>query len=135
MIGYIYMISSNNKNYIGSTVKLVKYRFSFHKSAYKRYKRGVGDYCSVFDVFDEGETTLTILKTYQCNNELELRKYENQCVLLLDCVNKNMPSRTLKQYYIDNKISFKLRYQMNKIRLIQYQKEYYNKKKMLNTNI
>lgn len=132
MIGYIYMlISSNGLKYIGSSSKSPTIRLSFHKSSYKRYKNNnLGNYVSSFKLFENNASvSMVVLKEDNFLNKIEMRKLEGQFIMMIDCVNKNKASRTLKQYYIDNKQNFKTYYQNNKVRILAYQKTYIQKKK------
>jgi ribosome-interacting GTPase 1 len=75
----------------------------------------------LFDIFDEygiENCVITLIKNFKCNDINELRERERFYIKLLDCVNKNIPTRTLKEYYIDNqehiKETSKKTYELNK---------------------
>ena len=50
---------------------------------------------------------IELIETRSCKNKDELRKLEGHYIRSLDCVNKCIPGRTSKQYYIDNKDTIK----------------------------
>jgi len=107
----IYCIKSYNtdKIYIGSTCRSLSQRFSEHKSHYKSGKlKSNSKY-----IFDYDNAYIELIKETPCNNLMELRKYEHYYIRKMECVNKNIPGRTRKQYKIDNEDKIK-----------QYQKQY-----------
>ena len=109
----IYKIYSHigPKIYIGSTTK--KYlcqRMSKHRNNYKSWKKNEYRYTTSFDLFDEygvNNCMIELIETRSCKNKDELSKLEGHYIRSLDCVNKNIPGRTSKQYYIDNKDTIK----------------------------
>lgn len=107
--------SEPNLIYIGSTTGYLCQRMANHRSHF-RYYRLSGKYrTNVFEIFDK----------YDCDDcEIELieectipERYirERYYIENLECVNKNIPNRSIKEYYENNKadICFK-------------QREYYN---------
>jgi hypothetical protein len=54
---------------------------------------------------------------------MEAKRFE------LKLVNKNIPNRSLAQYYIDNKQKYKNYYDNNKTKILDYQKNYNNMNK------
>jgi len=109
----IYKIESllGNKIYIGSTTNdYLSNRMAKHRNRYKDYKLEKGDKYYSFDVFDEygiENCVITLIENYKCNDINELRERERFHIKSLDCVNKNIPTRTLKEYYIDNQKKIK----------------------------
>lgn len=122
--GKIYKIESllGNKIYIGSTVNdYLSNRMAKHRNNYKNYKLEKFDKCYSFDIFDEygiENCVITLIENYKCNDTNELRQRERFYIQSLECVNKNIPTRTSKEYYIDNqakiKDTSKKRYESNK---------------------
>jgi hypothetical protein len=118
--GKIYKVVCNitGKVYIGSTCKELSNRLACHRSAYKRYLAGKGRYVSSFEIIKNGNSDIVLLELVNCNNKMQLHQKERHFIDTLDCVNKNIPSRTKqecdKQYRIDN---------TDKIR--EYNKQYY----------
>ena len=109
----IYKIESllGNKIYIGSTTNdYLSNRMAKHRNRYKDYKLEKGDKYYSFDIFDEygiENCVITLIENYKCNDINELRERERFHIKSLDCVNKNIPTRTLKEYYIDNQDKIK----------------------------
>ena len=127
--GKIYKIESmiGNKIYIGSTTNdYLSNRMAKHRNKYKSYKLGKEDKYYVFDIFDEygiENCFITLIENCKCNDINELRDRERFYIKSLDCVNKNIPTRTLKEYYIDNKEHIKeaskKTYELNKNELFE----------------
>ncbi len=105
----IYKIESltSDKIYIGSTTNdYLCNRMGKHRYAYKRYKtyNELGR-VSVYDIFNESgieNCFITLIENFKCNDINELRARESHYIKSLVCVNKNIPNRTLKEYYLDN---------------------------------
>ena len=122
--GKIYKIESllGNKIYVGSTVNdYLSNRMAKHRNNYKNHKLGKFDKCYSFDIFDEygiENCVITLIENYKCNDVNELRQRERFYIQSLECVNKNIPTRTSKDYYIDNKERIKDKskktYELNK---------------------
>ena len=111
--GKIYKVESlnGNKIYIGSTVNdYLSNRMAKHRNYYKDYLSGkkVRYYvCDIFDEYGVENCVITLIENFPCNDVNELRQRERYYIQTLDCVNKNIPSRTFKEYYIDNKAKIK----------------------------
>ena len=154
--GKIYKIISSTSNYvyIGSTTNTLSTRFSIHKSKYKLGK--VKALNIMFDNNNIDNCYIELIKNYPCScrNELEreegieLRKINNDTSTKEICLNYNIPGRTKKEYYENNKgeiaekqkqyrdsnkekISEKQKeyYENNKGERLEKQKQYYNNKK------
>jgi len=52
-----------------------------------------------------------LLEHYPCNNQDELNARERHYIQTINCINRNIPSRTIKEYYLDKKDAFKHYYQ------------------------
>jgi hypothetical protein len=93
--------------YVGSTKKLyLSQRMDKHRSDYKRWKDGKANKLTCFDLFDKygvENCKITLLEKYSCNSKDELTAKEAEYIKKLDCVNKQIPGRTKKEYRIDNK--------------------------------
>lgn len=151
-IGYVYMLINitGTNRYIGSTFYPLEHRLKLHKSSYKHYKDGKGTFITSFKVFDEeanvNDVKIVLLEQLNCQTKAELRGVERKYIDIIRCVNKNKPNRNTKEYYIDNKHKFKQYYLDNKLRiknyynshknkLLQYQQEYYKRKRNQHNNI
>jgi len=100
--GKIYKIQSiiGNCVYYGSTTKKnLSDRFSGHKYCYKRNQKA---YTSS-KVLQYDDAKIILVEAYPCNNKSELTSRECYYIKNNECVNKQIPGRTDKQYRIDNK--------------------------------
>lgn len=144
--GKIYTIRSfqTDKYYIGSTTQTLTKRLSKHKAYYKQ-----GKYVSSAEIIQYGDAYIELLEDFPCFKKDQLCKREGQ--LIRDhkdnCVNKNIPGRTDKEYYKDNKEQrleqmkeyradnkekiaerMKKYYEDNKEHRVEYQRQYRQKK-------
>ena len=116
----IYKIYSHlgDKIYIGSTVcDLVSQRMVKHRDSYKYWKKHNGNYTTSFILFEEygvENCIIELIEAKPCIDINEQAKLEGSYIRTLECVNKNIPGRTRKEYYQDNKERFKEYYQDNK---------------------
>lgn len=99
MIGYIYKLTSEHcdKCYIGST-KNIKKRFSIHKSTYKYWKKNGTGYCTSFILFELGEVKMELVETFEYEDRYERDLKERFHIEANECVNKNIPVRTHKEW-------------------------------------
>jgi hypothetical protein len=123
--GKIYKMVSNkagdDKIYIGSTCATLRLRKSNHKKKMKIYPNR--DVYKHFIEMGWENVSLILLEEYKCNNKLELEMRERKWIEELKPVlNYITPTRTKKEYYIDNKEMLaeksKKYYLENKVRLI-----------------
>ena len=120
-LGKIYQIidNTNSKIYIGSSCEpILARRLAGHKVMYDRYVKGKGQYVSSFEVLKNENYSIILIESYPCNSKDELTSRERYYIELNECVNKSIPGRTIKEYYIDNKEQ-----------KIKHQKEYNNNNK------
>ena len=121
--------------YIGSTCEptLAK-RLASHVVAYKRYLNGKRRYVSSFKVLESGVYEIILIENCPCDNKDELRKRERFFIEERECVNKNLPGRTMTEYNNNHKAAYKQYYIVNKPKFIIHAKSYYtkNKDKVLN---
>lgn len=128
--GKIYRIINNDGDiYIGSTIQSLKRRLNCHKSKYKRYIKGYQKYITSFEILKSKSYKIELIENYPCKSKKMLLKKEAYWIRKLNCVNHNIPARTKKEYYIDNKTALR-RYQsiynfQNKKKIKQYNKNYY----------
>jgi len=152
--GFIYKINCNctGKCYIGSTRKTIATRINEHKSQYKRYLQGKSNFTSSFDIIKHGDYTVEEVEKVEFFYELELLARERNYIKTTEnTVNKAIPLRTVKEYYLDNRNTIINRqkeynkknaehiterkkdyYIQNKERILKYQDEY-RKKRRINT--
>ena len=107
--GKIYKIEDvgGNMCYIGSTTKdFLSKRMVEHRSAYKNWKLtesgGKCSVCGIFDQYGVDNCKIVLIESYPCNTKDELGSREAHFIRSMNCVNKTIPNRDLKQYYIDN---------------------------------
>lgn len=128
-LGKVYKITSysGDKVYIGSTaLPRLCTRFQSHVQDYKSWQRDnskgkVRSY-ELFDEYGHENCQITLLENVPANNKDELRIRERYYIESLNCVNKNIPGRTLKEVNIAY-------YQSNKEMLAEQHKAYYESHK------
>jgi len=129
--GKIYKLWSNEGDdiYIGSTTQTLAHRYSTHKNLWSR--------CCSKNLFEKySNVKIDIIEHFPCNTKDELCKREGELIRSLNCVNKNIPGRTHKEYCNENKekiAEYHIEYrENNKEKLADYQTEYRgnNKKKL-----
>tara|TARA_R110001606_G_scaffold14424_1_gene60940 strand:- start:36 stop:572 length:537 start_codon:yes stop_codon:yes gene_type:complete len=124
--GKIYKIvdNTNNNIYIGSTIQKLKYRLSRHKSKYNAYLQGKCKYITSFDIIKNDDYNIELLELYPCNNKKELELRERHNIERNICVNKNIPTRTHKEYRIDKSDEIREYYIKNRDKILEKQKKY-----------
>jgi len=93
--------TTTNKIYIGSTTRDLKTRLREHKSLYTSGKTKKEKSYLLFN--DTDNVIIELLENINCKNKKELHDRELYYIQNLDCINKYCPTRSLSQYYIDNK--------------------------------
>ena len=107
--GKIYKVQNiaGDKIYIGSTnKKYLSQRMDTHRGNYKQWKKENHGHIRAFDIFEEfgiENCVILLIENFPCGSKEELRAREATFIQTMECVNKNIPGRTVKQYYIDNK--------------------------------
>lgn len=133
----IYSLSSPNTDmiYIGSTCMDINLRLRTHKELYKQYLKGTAKMTTALKLFELGEVNINVLEEcfdICCKKSLLKReRYHIEMAMKFNkCVNKNIPSRTIKEsckaYYEKNTDKIKNYYLMNRDKKIQYAKDYIN---------
>ena len=115
--GKIYRIYCNvsKKNYVGSTCNTLIQRLSSHKSDFKRYLEGKRDFTTSFDIIEKNDFNIFLIKDTPCNNKQELLKFERFYIENTEnCVNKKIPTRTIKEYNHLNREKLKEKYEKTK---------------------
>jgi hypothetical protein len=102
----IYRIRSveNDDVYIGSTLSTLSVRFSNHKS---HFKAGT-PYCSSWEVLKHASAYIELIELFPCDTRKQLHERERHFILEIDCVNKNIPLRTDKEYREVNRDAIKI---------------------------
>ncbi len=107
--GKIYKIEDVGGNlcYIGSTTKLyLSHRMATHRGDYRQWLAGKGNKITVMDIFEKygvENCKIVLIELYPCDSKDELHKREAHYITTTECVNKNIPGRTLAEYNQDNK--------------------------------
>ena len=131
--GKIYRIwdKGYNKCYIGSTCEELSRRFSSHKRDYKRGAIDKTKYSTSWQLFDEygvENCIIELIEKFPCNSKEELHAREGNHQREIDCVNKNIAGRSLRQYNEDEKDKIRCNrkqyYENNKEVILQRNREY-----------
>jgi uncharacterized protein YeaO (DUF488 family) len=137
--GKIYKIvdNTNDNIYIGSTCKKLCQRIASHRSAYKIFLKGKATYTTSFEILKNGNYDIILIENYPCKSKEELNKRERYYIETINCCNKIIPTRTMKEWNEDNKDKMKEYYREyqkeyhkeNKEKLLEYQKDYLKENK------
>jgi hypothetical protein len=114
----IYKIESLSTGliYIGSTVQPLSKRMTGHRSNLIQFKKGNGNYMTALKVLECEDSEILLLEDFPCERKEQLLAREGEWVRKMNCVNKNIPGRTLKQWQDENADKIK-----------EQQRQYYNK--------
>ena len=125
----IYKIWSPNTEqvYIGATVQSLSMRMAEHRKPSNNTRSKI--------IIDLGDAKIELLQEFPCNNKMESDKKEGEYIRELNCVNKNIAGRTIKEYRIETKEqhneSSKVYYINNKVKVDEYKKQYIKNNKEL----
>ena len=112
--------------YIGSTVQRLCHRLSGHKRDCR--ERTIITNKKLFEL---GDVKIILIEEYPCDNKEQLLKRERHHIENNECLNIQIPGRTRKEYYQDNKdIAIKRskeRYENKKEEIAEKGKEYREK--------
>lgn len=128
----IYKLVGGGKTYIGSTIQSLSKRKSQHKTNKKSL-------CVSFEI-SKGDFDIFLIEDYPCNSKKELLSRERYWVENNECINKNIPIRSLeehkkyqKKYYLEHKFNIqeysKNYREKNKEHLQKEKKKYYEENK------
>ena len=145
--GKIYKLVSDHTDeiYIGSTCQqYLCNRLTGHKRESKTLRRP----CNSKKLFELGDVKIILIENVTCNSKEELLKRERFYIESMNCINKQIPGQTYKEWCIKNidkvkeqrkeyciKNKDKIKEHMDKYRLKnidkikEYKKEYYLKNK------
>jgi hypothetical protein len=110
--GKIYKLWSPSKNlvYYGSTCETLSQRLAKHKYSNKLNNEGnMKRYCSSSLIFECEDYKMELVEEYPSNNKQQLLKKEAEYIKANQCVNPQIPARTNKEWYIDNKERLKIK--------------------------
>lgn len=103
--GKIYNIvcRKSNDRYIGSTIYELNTRLSGHKHKCKLWKEGkLKEHTTSFDIISNEDYYIELIEDYPCESKKELNEREAHWIKSMECVNKNIPGRTLNEWRLDN---------------------------------
>jgi hypothetical protein len=119
-----------------STVQKLCKRMDKHRRDFKYWKDDNKRKIMCFELFEKygiENCKIYLVELYPCKSREELEAREGYYIRNYDCVNKNIPGRTNKEYYYYNKdkilVSCKKYYNDNKDEILEYCKKYYNNNK------
>lgn len=125
--GKVYKITGNGKVYVGSTTKTLAHRLSGHCSLFKRGE------CRSIECLTDPNVSIELLEECCCETKKQLHECERKWIEALECVNKNIPARTVAEWYQDNKeiiIDRQKEYQkINKEKVAEYHRQYHEANK------
>ena len=137
--GKIYKIEDvgGNMCYIGSTTKdFLSKRMVDHRSSYTSWKSKKSNKVMVYDIFEAygvANCRIVLIELYPCLSKDELGRREAHYIRSLECVNRNIPCRTIQEYQLENindiKLWKKQYYEDNKDTLLDQYSEYYKANK------
>ena len=128
--GKIYKIECLNGDaddiYVGSTTKeFLSQRMTKHRGGYKRWLNKQLDYMSSFKLFEKygvDNCIITLIESVNANTLDELKAREAHYIRTLNCVNRNIPLRTIQEYHVKY-------YEDNKDKIKEYKNQYYENNK------
>ena len=105
------------KKYYGSTVRELKVRLTQHRNLKYSSRELIN-----------GNEEIILIQNYPCNSKYELTQRERWFIEKFECLNFNIPNRTDKEYYQDNKKRIREKQKIyslkNSKKNIEYQKIY-----------
>jgi predicted lipase len=128
----IYKITDNTtgKTYIGSTTKeRLCSRLTQHVSDYKAWKQGKKNFITSFEIIEGGNYTITLVETFPCSTKDELSARERHFIDSVEqCINKNIPSRSRKEYRDTNREILREKARQKQRHLLEKVKAYKSQK-------
>jgi hypothetical protein len=127
----IYKITGGGMTYFGSTTKkYLSQRMGGHREDKKRFDAGKSNNClSSFQILDTPDYQITLIESFPCQSRDELRARERYYIENNDCVNKNIPGRTLQEWHTAHPDYQKNLYIANRVERLKYQNDYNQRKK------
>ena len=131
----IYKLVCNNTGliYYGSTIQPLSQRKSGHKKDYNKYKDNKGTNMTSYKIIEGDNYNIILVENFNCENKEQLRARERYYIENNECINKNIPSRTIKEYKEANKEKINKQskdyYNINNDKIKNHQKEFYDANK------
>ena len=101
-----------NLTYYGSTCDELRKRLYGHKNKSNK--------CCSKIMFESDEVKIYLVEKFPCNDRIELNQRERFYIENNECINKNIPNRTQKEWYIEW-------YEINKDKIKESKKKYCEK--------
>ena len=93
------LIDNTNGNvYYGSTIQQLNKREINHKADYKRYLDEKHTYITSFEIIKNNDYKIELVEEIEFETKDALHERERFYIENNDCVNKNIPNRTMKEY-------------------------------------
>ena len=104
--GRIYFVEpicehEDNEVYYGSTLQKLCKRMDFHRGSYKTWKNGKSGKFMCYELFEKygvENCKIYLVELFSCKSREELESREGYYIRNYDCINKNIPGRTCKEY-------------------------------------
>jgi|ETNvirnome_6_100_1030635.scaffolds.fasta_scaffold52591_1 hypothetical protein len=126
--GKVYRIDGDGLTYIGSTTKkYLSTRLAGHKSDYKRFLNGESHYLSSFEILKTDNYRIELIEKFPCDSKDELTAREGHFIRTMECVNKQIAGRTIKEWGQDNP-EYNKQYRENNKEAISAQNKQYREK-------
>jgi hypothetical protein len=105
MKGVIYKLICNETNevYFGSTTQKINERVSDHKAKCKAWKAGKYHYFTSFQIIERGNYKYELVEEVVYEDKKQLETRERYYIENNDCINKVIPTRSIKEYRQANK--------------------------------
>ena len=127
----VYSEEDETKVYYGSTKTRLCNRLSQHKYDYQKYLNKERTYITSFEIIKLGKVKIELVE--ECFLS-KLKEREAYYIKNFACVNKRIPGRTKKEYYLDNEEKMKAYYkQWTKDNRDKINKKYHENKDVLNS--
>ena len=124
----IYRIVCNitGQQYIGSTCEpTLSRRLSGHIRDFRRFTNGKFRFVSSFTVLENGNYEIVLVEVCPCANKDQLHARERYWIETTECVNRQIPNRTQKEWRGDNPEYFRQYAQANKKQIAMQKRQYY----------
>jgi hypothetical protein len=126
--GKIYRLVCNKtgEQYIGSTTQTLARRLGGHK----RDSLNPNKKCRSFQIIGRGNYEIVLIEDCPCDTKEQLFRRERFFIETMDCVNKKIPLRTVKEYREANRDTIsklnKEYYEANRDTILEKTKQYYD---------
>lgn len=115
--GKIYRIVCNEtgEQYIGSTTQSLAQRLACHKCKQT---------CKSKQIIERGNYEMVLIEECPCENKEQLGRRERHYIETMECINANIPTRTLKEYREANREKIAEYREANREKYLEWQRAY-----------